>query len=116
MRIFGNTWEVLVKLHWENELAINVVEGPEDDAYKHTDGEGGRGKDQVPGGAEGLDKVSEDRDDKEDELEEHVQEREVLPHTPELVPFPIGEHSSRIPLFFYLLLFTSLSNLVIWDK
>ena len=80
--------EELVKLHGKDELAVNVVQGPKDDADKHTDGEGGRGEDQVSRGAERLDEVGGHRDYEEDELEEHVEEGQVLPHAPELVSAP----------------------------
>ena len=80
--------EELVKLHGEDELAIDVVQGPKDDADEHPDGEGGRSKDQVSRGTERLDEVGEHRDDEEDELEEHVEEGKVLPHASELVSAP----------------------------
>ena len=80
--------KVLVQLHGEDELAVNVVQGPEYDADKHPDGKGSRGEDQVTRGAERLDEVGQDRDDEEDELEEHVEEGQVLPHASELVSAP----------------------------
>ena len=80
--------EVLVQLHREDKLAVDVPQGPEDDADEHPDRKGSRGEDQVPRGAERLDEVSEDRDDEEDELEEHVEEGQVLPHAPKLVSAP----------------------------
>ena len=80
--------KVLVQLHREDQLAVNVVQGPEDDADKHPDGKGSRGEDQVTRGAERLDEVGQDRDDEEDELEEHVEEGQVLPHAPKLVSAP----------------------------
>ena len=80
--------KILVQLHREDQLAVDVVKGPEDDADKHPDGKGSRGEDQVPRRSERLDEVCEERNDEENELEEHIEEGQVLPHTPKLVSAP----------------------------
>ena len=78
--------EVVVQDLGEDEFPVYSPEAPEDDTDKHPDGEGRGGKHQVTEASEALDKVCQEGNIEEDELEQHVEEGEVLGHSTKLVP------------------------------
>ena len=78
--------EVVVQDLGEDKFSVYSPEAPENNTNKHPDGEGRGGKHQVTDASEALDKVCQEGNIEEYELEQHVEEGEVLGHSTKLVP------------------------------
>ena len=84
--VVQDTRKVLIKNFGKYQFSINGPQAPKYYSDKHSNWKSSRSKNDITSTPETLDEVCKEGNDEEDELKEHVEEGEVLPDSPELLP------------------------------